>query len=81
VVNDQWYDPNQSYSCAICGEVIAPMGYDPCRVTIEARPADASTYGSWEYWVHAQCVPRTFEPALRQASERDGVYEFKVSRE
>jgi hypothetical protein len=67
-VDEEWYEPDRVYDCAICGKIIEPTGYDPCRVMIDAaRPRVDGTYMAWEFWAHAACVPTALESSLADA--------------
>jgi len=69
-----WYDPTQTYPCAFCGAEIAPDGYDPCQVSVEAHRHTPEAPGMWSFWAHAACVPKAFEEQLRRSVESE--YEF-----
>ena len=70
----EWYRPGDTYSCAFCGEIIEHVGYDPCEVIVASHRADPEAPGYWWFSAHAACVPKAFEPGLRQSVEDEYAY-------
>jgi hypothetical protein len=69
----EWYRPDDTYSCAFCGEIIERSGYDPCQVVVESHRENPDAPGYWWFAAHA-CVPQAFEPGLRRDVEDE--YEY-----
>jgi hypothetical protein len=61
----EWYDPNATYICAFCGEIIEHVGFDPCQVNVDAARIDPEDPGLWSFPVHAMCVRDALDPVLR----------------
>jgi hypothetical protein len=62
---DWSYEPDATYECAFCGQVIDHTGWDPCEVTVQAARDVGDAPGRWLFWAHAKCVPASFSENLR----------------